>query len=66
MLVRVEISDQTMLRVTERWDDMAALEYPFSTPHMAEFNAAIGGLAAGPMDLKVYEVAREVALPGAS
>ena len=62
----IEITDSAMLRVTERWDDMAALEYHFSTPHMATFNAAIGGVAAGPLDVKVYEVAREVGLPGNS
>ena len=61
-----EISAPSVMRVVERWDDMAALQFHFSTPHMATFNAAIGNLGAGPMEIKVYEVAREVALPGAS
>ena len=51
------------MRVVERWDDMAALQYHFSTPHMAAFNTAIQGLATQPMEVKVYEVAGEVALP---
>ena len=61
----LEISEPSFLRVVERWDDMAALEYHFSTPHMADFNKAISGLGAGPMDVKVYDVAGEVSLPGA-
>ena len=60
-----EINDPTVMRIVERWDDMAALEKHFATPHMATFNAAIQGLASRSMDVKVYEVSGEVPLPRA-
>ncbi len=59
----VEIGDSSVLRVTERWDDMAALEYHFSTPHMATFGLALRQHPPVSADIKVYDIARELALP---
>lgn len=59
----VDVSDPTRLRITERWDSEAALAAHFKTPHMAAFGATIGKFEPRSMDVKVYEVAREVPLP---
>ncbi len=60
----VDVCDPSMMRITELWDDMAALEAHFATPHMASFGAAIGQVQPKSMNVKVYEIAGEVALPG--
>lgn len=60
----VDVNDPTMVRIIERWDDMAALEAHFATPHMAAFGGAIAQIAPKNMDVKVYDVAGEVPLPG--
>lgn len=62
----VDVNDATMVRIFERWDDMAALEAHFATPHMAAFGAALGQIQPKRMDVKVYDVAGEVPLPGRS
>ncbi|MBW2292666.1 MAG: antibiotic biosynthesis monooxygenase [Deltaproteobacteria bacterium] len=59
----VDINDPGTLRIIERWESMEALETHFKTPHMAAFGAAIAKIKPTSMNLKVYEVAREVALP---
>jgi len=58
-----DISDPTMVRITERWESMEALEAHFKMPHMAEFMAAMGDLQPSSVDIKCYEIAREVPLP---
>jgi len=60
----VDVSDASVIRIFERWDDMAALEAHFDTPHMAAFGATMAQIQPKKMDVKVYEVAGEVALPG--
>lgn len=59
----VDINDPGTIRIFERWDSMKALEAHFKTPHMAAFGAAISKIKPRSMNVKVYEVAREVALP---
>ena len=59
----VDINDPTMVRIFERWESMAALEAHFKTPHMAVFGEAIGKVQPASVDVKVYDIAREVALP---
>ena len=59
----VDVNDATTLRIFERWDSMAALEAHFKTPHMASFGEAIAKIQPKSMDVKVYDVAGEVALP---
>lgn len=37
----VELNNPTVLRISEKWEDMAALEAHFKEPHMATFQAAM-------------------------
>lgn len=60
-----EISNPNAYRVVEIWQDMAALEYHFTTPHMAAFNKAIVALSPQKLSIKVYELGEERALPSA-
>ena len=59
-----ELGDPAYVRISERWQSMEALAAHFATPHMATFNKALGARPPKSIDVKVYEVAREVALPG--
>lgn len=58
----VDIADPGMIRVTERWESMDAIKAHMASPHMAEFNKAVGALQPKGLDIKAYEVAREVPL----
>jgi quinol monooxygenase YgiN len=58
----VDISDPGMVRVTETWDSMDAITAHMASPHMAEFNQAVMALKPKGLEIKAYEVAREVAL----
>ncbi|QFT77292.1 putative quinol monooxygenase [Erythrobacter sp. THAF29] len=40
----LDILDPTLLRITEKWVDDAALAAHFQTPHMAAFQKALAGL----------------------
>ena len=59
----IDINDPTMVRIFERWESMAALAAHFKTPHMAAFGAALSVIEPKSMDVKVYEVEKEVPLP---
>jgi quinol monooxygenase YgiN len=59
----VDVSDPGTVRVTERWRSMDDLRLHFATPHMAEFQKAVAALAPHKLDIKAYEVAREVEVP---
>jgi quinol monooxygenase YgiN len=59
----VDVSDPTTLRIFERWESTAALAAHFQTPHMAAFGRAIGNVQPKSMDIKVYQVERELPLP---
>ncbi len=59
----VDVNDPTMVRVFERWKSMDALAAHFKTPHMAAFGAALSVIEPKSMDVKVYEVEKEVPLP---
>ena len=58
----VELNDPDKLRITECWEDEAALKAHFATPHMAAFNAAMAEASPRGMDLKCYE-ATEIPFP---
>jgi len=60
----VELNNPNVLRITERWESMQALEEHFATPHMADFQAAMGAHPPESVEAKFYE-ATEVARPGA-
>ncbi len=51
----VELNDPEVLRVTESWETMEALEAHFKAPHMAEFQAAMANHPPKSVELKFYE-----------
>jgi quinol monooxygenase YgiN len=57
----VDVSDDTTIRVIERWKSMDDIRSHMASPHMAEFNAAMGAIRPKGLDIKAYE-ATEVAL----
>ncbi len=59
----VDINTPTMVRIFERWESMDALRAHFKMPHMAVFGAAVGKIQPRSVDVKAYEIDREVALP---
>ena len=58
----VELSDPGMIRVTERWESMEAIQAHMKSPHMADFQRAVMTLKPKGLDIKAFEVAREVQL----
>ena len=59
----VELNNPDVLRITERWDTMQALEAHFKTPHMATFQASLAQYP--PRDSTVYFYdATEIKRPG--
>jgi len=56
-------SDAGTLFMFEKWKDQAALDAHFTSPHMAEFGAALGGLGVRGMDVKKYVVSSEGSVP---
>lgn len=59
----VELNDPSVMRITEKWDDMDALGAHFGMPHMADFQAAMAANPPESVEAKFYEVT-EVAPPG--
>ena len=58
-----DISNPNVLRIFERWESAEALATHFKTPHMAAFNQALSKLQAKSLDIKAYEIEKEVPLP---
>lgn len=58
----VELGNSSRVRITERWHDADALRAHFQTPHMAEFNKALGARPPGNISVHCYEVT-EIPLP---
>jgi quinol monooxygenase YgiN len=59
----VDVNDSATLRVTELWESMDALEKHFGAPHMAEFRTAVVSVKPKSMDIKLDDVAGELAMP---
>lgn len=59
----VELNNPAVLRITEKWENMAALEAHFTMPHMADFQAAMAAHPPKSVEAKFYEVT-EVSPPG--
>ena len=51
-----EVSDPNALRITEKWQSVEALQAHMTTPHMAEFQKAMGANPPASLDVKCYEV----------
>lgn len=58
----VDVNDPAMIRVIERWRSVEDIKAHMASPHMAEFNKAMMSIRPTGLDVKAYEVAREVAL----
>ena len=59
----VELSHPNVIRITECWADMAALEAHFATPHMATFQAALAAHPPTSREVHFYDVDREIPRP---
>ncbi|MFT7218621.1 MAG: quinol monooxygenase YgiN [Candidatus Azotimanducaceae bacterium] len=59
----IELNNPNVIRVTEKWDDMAALSAHFGEPHMADFQKAMAANPPKGVTASFYE-ATEVAGPG--
>ncbi len=55
--------DAGIVFMFEKWQDQAALDAHFASPHMADFGAALGGLGVTAMDVKKYVVSSEGGIP---
>jgi quinol monooxygenase YgiN len=51
-----DLADSGRFHIFEEWESQAALEAHFATPHMASFQAAVGGLGIREMQVQKYEV----------
>ena len=52
-----DLDDESLFHVFEEWQSQADLDAHFQTPHMASFQAALGGLGVRDMRIQKYEVA---------
>ncbi len=59
----LDINAPTVMRIFERWESMDALKAHFKMPHMATFGAAIGKIQPKSVEIKAYEIEKEVSLP---
>jgi quinol monooxygenase YgiN len=51
-----DFADRGRFRVFEEWESQAALDAHFASPHMAAFQAAVGGLGVKRVAIQRYEV----------
>jgi quinol monooxygenase YgiN len=51
-----DFADLGRVRVFEEWESQAALDAHFASPHMAAFQAAVGGLGVKRVAIQRYEV----------
>ena len=58
----LDINDPTTIRVIERWRSLDDIKAHMASPHMADFNHAMAAIRPSGLDVKAYEVEREIAL----
>ena len=51
-----DLADGGLFRIFEEWESPEALAAHFASPHMASFQAAVGGLGVKRMKIQRYEV----------
>lgn len=51
-----DVGDPDRMVISERWRDQAAIDTHFASPHMATFNAVIGGAKVLGIDVKSYDL----------
>ena len=49
-----DLADDSIIRVSERWESERHLTDHFATEHMAEFNTVFSDLSAEAMDIRMY------------
>jgi len=54
-----DLTDPTIIRITEKWQDQAALDAHFNAPHMATFMAAMADAKIVSMDTNLYDASNE-------
>jgi quinol monooxygenase YgiN len=54
--------DENTVRLFEIWENQAALQRHFTTPHIAEFNKALAGVMAAPAEFTLYHVSEATPL----
>lgn len=59
-----DISDPTLVRITELWESADDLKAHFTMPHMATFAAAMGSAEILSMEVEAYELGAAVPMPG--
>lgn len=52
----IDLGDPAVLRIAERWDDIAALKRHFTMPHMAVFQKALAAHPPIASDVSFFEV----------
>jgi quinol monooxygenase YgiN len=60
-----DVTDANVLLISERWRDGDALAAHMNAPHMATFNAVIGGAKIESLIVKSYEGSNATILMGA-
>ncbi|TRD10515.1 antibiotic biosynthesis monooxygenase [Erythrobacter insulae] len=50
----LDVIDPSVMHITEKWTDEAALAEHFQTPHMAAFRSALGDLDVQIIDVKKF------------
>ena len=58
-----DVSDPTMIRISEVWECMDDLQAHFGMPHMAAFGAALGQIDIQSMEVKAWELGADVPMP---
>ena len=51
-----ELNKPAVMRITEKWENIEALQAHFQTPHMQTFQAAMGERPPASLDVKFYQV----------
>lgn len=51
----IELNDSAVIRITEKWETVEALQAHFNTPHMADFQAAMGAHPPKGMEVQFYD-----------
>ncbi len=59
-----DFDDPGVFRIFEEWEDAEALAAHFEAPHMAEFQAAMGGFGVLEMDAHQYTVSAKGPIGG--
>ena len=59
----IQVADPNVLQIVESWETLDALAYHLTTPHVADFSAAMANHPPKSMVAKAYDVAKEVEIP---